>query len=397
MKYFESPDAAYIEKLHAALDYGEHNAMVQKTNALFDKGQADRMPMTVGINSRYLLLDPKFNKKKITYKEFTYDSRLMFEVLAEFNAFCNLYVPYFHEMGPGSPLSFGPDFQNFAEAAWFGAPLEFPENDVPAVHAFLNEDNKNMLFDKGFPEPFSGIYEVGFRHYENFLKYAEHYETEGCPVKEIWPTGLTTDGPFTLACEMCGTTEMCVRLYEDEAYAKQLLGYITDAVIQRIMAFRKVWGVPQKLESMFMADDSIALLSEEMYEEIVLPFHKKLVKELVTENGTLFIHLCGDATRHFPTIQRELRCNRFDTGFPVKHGELCKTLGLDTVIMGGPSVAFLQNHGEEEIEAEVKRIIEDVKPYTRRFMMREGNNIPPFMELDKVLAMYRAVLKYGKY
>ena len=81
----------------------------------------------------------------------------------------------------------------------------------------------------------------------------------------------------------------------------------------------------------------------------------------------------------------------------MKHGELCKTLGPDTVIMGGPSVAFLQNHGEEEIEAEVKRIIGEVKPYTRRFMMREGNNIPPFMELDKVLAMYRAVLKYGKY
>lgn len=146
-----------------------------------------------------------------------------------------------------------------------------------------------------------------------------------------------------------------------------------------------------------MADDGIALLSTDMYEQLVLPRHKRMVDELLTEKGAPDIHLCGDATRHYPVIQKQLRCRSFDTGFPVKHGELCKTLGPETTIMGGPSVAFLQSHNEAEIEAEVRRIIEEVKPYTRRFVMREGNNVPPGMDLRKILAMYRATVKYGKY
>lgn len=397
MKYFNPPDREYIAELSAALDYEKHNALVSDLEKKIAEGKPDRMKMHAGVNSRFLLLDKRYNKLGVTYKEFTFDSRLMFEVLAEFNYFCNMYVPYFHLMGPNTPLSVYPDFQNFSEAQWMGAELIFPENDVPATRPFITEDNKNILFDRGIPEPFSGIYVTGWEHYEKFNEYAKDYEIDGCRVTNLWPTGLTSDGPFTLACELLGTTEVCILIYEDPDYMKRLLDFLTAAITARVKAFRKAWGVPQKLDGWFMADDSIALLSAEMYEELVLPFHKRMVDELLTEKGTLDIHLCGDATRHYPVIQRELRCRNFDTGFPVKHGELCKTLGPDTTIMGGPSVAFLDSHNEEEIEAEVKRIIEEVKPHTRRFILREGNNVPPQMDLRKILAMYRAAVKYGKY
>lgn len=397
MKYFNPPDGEYLAALSAALDYEKHNALVRELEAKTAAGKPDRMRMHAGFNSRFLLLDKRYNKAGVTYKEFTCDSRLMFEVLAEFGYFCNMYAPYFHIMGSGSPLSVYPDFQNFAEAQWMGAELVFPENDVPYTRPFITEDNKNILFDRGIPEPFSGIYATGWEHYEKFKEYAKDYEIDGCRVTDVWPTGLTSDGPFTLACELLGTTEVCVLIYEEPEYIGRLLDFLAAAIIARVKAFRKAWGVPQKLDGWFMADDSIALLSTDMYEQLVLPRHKRMVDELLTENGALDIHLCGDATRHYPVIQKQLRCRSFDTGFPVKHGELCKTLGPETTIMGGPSVAFLQSHNEAEIEAEVRRIIEEVKPYTRRFVMREGNNVPPGMDLRKILAMYRATVKYGKY
>lgn len=46
-----------------------------------------------------------------------------------------------------------------------------------------------------------------------------------------------------------------------------------------------------------MADDGIALLSTDMYEQLVLPRHKRMVDELLTEKGAPDIHLYGDAAR----------------------------------------------------------------------------------------------------
>ena len=178
MKYFNAPEKGYLDKLYKTIDYEEHNAMVEALEKKIAEGKPDRMKMWLGINSRFLLLNAQYNRKGIRYKEYTYDSRLMFEVLAEFQYFCNMYVPYFHRMGPGAPLELFPDFQNFSEAQWMGAELVFPEDDVPGTRPFLTEDNKNILFDRGLPDPFSGIFAVGWEHYEKFREYAKDYEID---------------------------------------------------------------------------------------------------------------------------------------------------------------------------------------------------------------------------
>jgi len=65
--------------------------------------------------------------------------------------------------------------------------------------------------------------------------------------------------------------------------------------------------------------------------------------------------------------------------------------------MGGPDVGFLCLRGEADIAEYVRALIEKMKPVTRHFVMREGNNLPPEVSLDKVLTMYETVVKYGKY
>lgn len=392
---FADPSAEYVRELCGTLGCAAHNEMTAETMRAFPSGAAKQVPMTLGVNPRFLLLDPKYNTRKITFEEYFRDARLMFEVGCEFSRFSNMYIPFFHRMGEDAPLSVYPDFQNFAESAWFGAEIDFGNGDVPSVIPLLTEDNKNLLFDRGIPDPVSGIMKRNVEYYEKFTDWAKTDTFCGAPVGEVYPAGMFTDGPFTLACELMGTTQFCCQIYEDEAFVRSMLGYITDAVIARIKKFRQIFGMPERTASVFFADDSVALLSEDTYRELVLPFHKRYCSELLAEGGTVSVHLCGDATRHFALMQQELNVTVFDTGFPVKHGELCASLRKNTVVQGGPSVPFMERSSCAEIEAEVKRILDEVRPVTNTFMLREGNNVPPGMPLEKLLAMYRAVLQYG--
>jgi uroporphyrinogen-III decarboxylase len=74
-----------------------------------------------------------------------------------------------------------------------------------------------------------------------------------------------------------------------------------------------------------------------------------------------------------------------------------RELGPDIRVDGGVHVDILQNSTPEAIRAETKRIIHAVKPYTKRFVMKEANNLPPCTPPVNIRAMYETVLEYGRY
>jgi hypothetical protein len=65
-------------------------------------------------------------------------------------------------------------------------------------------------------------------------------------------------------------------------------------------AYRKAFGQDLKPANWGFADDSIELLSVDMYVEFVLPFHKRLIEQLAGD-GPHSIHLCGNVERLMPT------------------------------------------------------------------------------------------------
>lgn len=261
----------------------------------------------------------------------------------------------------------------------------------------LTEKNKNMLFEKGLPDPFGGIYRKALLFYEEMSEKAAGTAYKGLPVVRVGLPSYYTDGPMTVACNLYGTTEFCCALYEDTDFANRLLDYITDATIMRIKAWNKRFFGRERNDSFGFADDSIQLLGPESYREFILPRHKRLIGELSTGKGDNSIHLCGDASRHFKTIRDELRVRSFDTGFPIAHGELQKTLGPGVKLSGGPRVSLLLNGTAGEVRKETIRILGEVKPLTKKFVLREGNNLAPGTPPANIKAMYNAARKYGKY
>ncbi len=379
-------------------DFREHNRAVRELWDSYQKGTHTRVPMITGVSDRFYVLNPVTNPKNISFYEYSNDPDLMFDMQCAFSEYARFHIPGDHEMGiPEEGWNVNVDFQNYYEAAWYGCEVRFPDGEVPYAVPLLKDNNKNLLFEKGIPDPFGGFMAKAREYYDRFRERMKSAEILGQKITSLgaWFTG--TDGPFTMACELRGADNVCIDLYEDPDYYHQLMEYLTESIIQRMKAWRKYTGQPEITKAFGFADDSIMLLSEEMYREYVLPYHKKMAHALSTMEERGGVHLCGDATRHFKTLRDELKIYSFDTGFPVDHKAVCEELGEEVTIQGGPRAQLIHQGTPEEIEAESKRILEAVKPVSRRFIFRDGNDIPPYTPLKNIQALYDACLKYGGY
>jgi len=381
------------------MDFAAHNREVKEVWDAYHAGKPIRVPVVLGLNVRYMLLSPWLNPRRITFEEYSNDPDLMLEVQVEFQHYVrhNLMFDQFMGMPEDQWNGVGVDFQNTYEASWFGCPVRFRDGQVPDTEPILTDDRKRMLFDRGIPDPFKGgSMEKNFRLYERMLERIKDFRYMGLAVPGVGPTGGGTDGPFTAAANLRGATQVCMDIYDDPEYVRELLEYITEATIVRIRAFRAMLGHDPKPECWGFADDSIQLLSCETYRELVLPHHRRLVAELAGA-GPHSIHLCGDATRHFKTIRDELNVKSFDTGFPVDFAWLRKELGPDVNIYGGPSCQFLMRATPAEIREEVRRILSTGIMDGGKFILREGNNVAPGIPEENINAMYNAAREFGRY
>ncbi|MEI6512871.1 MAG: uroporphyrinogen decarboxylase family protein [bacterium] len=382
------------------IDFELHNEEVARVWEAYDAGRPIRVPMTLGINPRLTMEVPEANPTGIQYLQYFNDTDKMLQRQLEHSEWVLFNIPQDFQMGlPKDGWDVNVDLANVYEAGWFGCEVRFYGFQVPDSIPLLKDDSKKcLLFDKGIPDPFeSGLMKLNWEHYENFKKKQEQgYTWKGLPINNIAPSGVYTDGPMTVACNLRGAAEFCADLLEAPDYAHQLLDFITTATIERIKAYRQRLGQELIPKGMGFADDSIQLLSTSIYKEMILPYHKRLINEL-SEGGPNSIHLCGDATRHFPLIAKELNVNGFDTGFPVDFTWLRKTLGPDTYILGGPSVPLLLKATPDEVRDETKRILASGIMEGGRFTLREGNNLAPGTPLENLWAMYDTVKKFGRY
>ena len=389
-------------------DIDKHNEEVKLVWDSFKNNKPVRVPVTLGISVRYYMPIPEANPKNIWYEEYINNPDKMLDLQLTSQKWARENINYCCDNEVGIPEKFWSvwiDFQNFYEAAWFGAPIHFIEGQVPDVRPIITDDNKNILFDRGMPDPFNGPCMSQVKnYYEYWTEKLRNFEYLGRPVKITGLSGLCTDGVLTTATQLRGG-DLFADIYIDPQFVKKLLNFITDCTIKRINAWKKYlgadfpgnwWDGANPEGTWGFGDDSVELVSEEIYEEFVLPCHKRLFDEYGWK-GPNFMHCCGDAQRHFKKMRDELRVKNFDTGFPIDFKKLREDLGEDVTIWGGIHIEKLKNDTPEEIEAETKRILQSGIMKGGKFIFREANNLAPGTPLENIMAMYNACKKYGKY
>jgi len=388
-------------------DFKRHNEENELVWRAYHLGKPYRIPVIISGSIRNLFENPQLNNTVYTFKDFFENpeaqikAQLTYQKWVRYNLICD------REMGPPKEgWSINVDFQNSYEQGWFGCPLKYNENYVPDTVEILKED-KYRLYEMNPPDSLKGnLLGKAMEFFEYMQNKCPKMEFEGLPVnppKSI--PGEGTDGPFTVAAKLRGTTELCTDIYEDPKYFHDLLTFVTENSIRRMKTIRE-WRWKRfphspdkgkyKMPNWSFADDSIAILSVASYKECILPYHKRLVEEF-SDGGHIKIHLCGDATHLFKFLKEELNVYSFDTGFPVDFGKLREELGPEVEIYGGPNIMLLKDEPVDTIRSEVKRICKSGIMNGGRFVLREGNNLAPCTPIEHIGALYEAGKEFGYY
>ncbi len=369
----------------------DHNQEARAVWEAFGAGQPIRPPVMLGTASQFFIFNDDLNPgEAVTFEQYCTDAKTMLDFQLRAAAWRGEHIAPYCDDPIGLPEAFEVrvDLQNFNEAAYFGAPVEFIPHQVPDTRPILAGDRKNALFDAGLPNPLTGgwyaqAHRICAEMAELIAKNPTYLDR---PIR-MTAFGVWTDGPLTTAIALRGH-EFLTDFYEDPDYARALLNFITEANIARIKAHFDFFGLSNPDTAMFFADDSIQLISTKMLREFLLPVYRKLKAEITTAEK-IKVHLCGDASRHFKILKDELGCNDFETGFPIDFGKIRAQLGPEVTIHGGPNIMLLRNGAPADIAAETRRILQSGVLAGGKFVLREGNNLAPLTPFANLDAMYQ--------
>jgi len=380
------------------IDFQEHNAKVKDVWKTFEQGKPIKVPVTLDITVRSIIMDKRLNVQNITWKDYLEDKDVMWETQLRTQEWIRFHVLEDKSKGIPSSWPIFVDFQNVFEEMWWGAELFY--GTEPNTRQLLTDDKKNLLFERGIPDAFDGIGGTAVEYYEYFRERAKSDTYLDRPVHTAigLPGLLSTDGPFTVACGLRGVGNFMADMLEDPDYAIELMDMIATGAISRIKKTRAYLGKDELSDGLWFADDAIAMISPGLYEDMILPIHKRLIKELTIPGSKQFVHLCGDSQRFFPIMERELNAGTIDTGFPIDFSRLYDELSPKTRVMGGPNIALLRNGTPQQIEEEVKRILHSgVMEKSKAFILRDANLVAPCTPLENINMIYEACEKYGYY
>jgi uroporphyrinogen-III decarboxylase len=378
-------------------DFTQHNQMVKQLWADHAEGRAARVPCVWNFSNRFYLLTPWLNTKGYSANNFFEDPAVQWEVHFAQRRWIRENVPQDMERGlPDEWPGLWPDFQNSLEASWLGCSIEYRDGEVPDTLPMLRED-KGKLATMSIPDPlYAGLMGRATEFYQYFEERRAREDFAERPIAKSVMCGSITDGPMTVACDVRGTTEMCMDLYEDPRFARELLDFITEAAIARIRAVGKVNGIEYPIQSFVFADDSIQLISEAQYREFVLPCHLRLLRELAL-GGPHFMHICGNVQRYIPLLHRELNIGTFDLGFPIDMGQARREGGEDLFLRGNLHPMVLRDGPVELIRQKTAEILRSGVKAGRRYTFCEGNNVAPGTPIEHFAAAYETVLELGRF
>ena len=363
----------------------------------YDRRRPSRVPVRLSTNPRIILLDPQLNAEGYTFEQAAVDPEIHVKVSLQWQHYVHTELNRFTDSPFGVPDVWPVHLvpYNVVEAAAFGADVMFPDGQVPTTEPPFDDSRKWELLDADIEHPLeSGYLKQLLDFWRDMEKVCADLRFEGRPVRlEPW-AATGTDGPLTVGMNLRGSSFM-IDMIDDPEYFDRAMDLFIRAAIVRRRAFFDYWG--DRLErANGMADDSCAMVGADTYCQRILHHHRAFYDAGPSELRR-FMHLCGNATHLFTTMVRHLNVDSFDTGFPVDHGALRRDIGPDIEVSGGPPIDLLLNAAPNEVHCRTRDILLSGIKQGGRFILQEGNNLPPRCPLPNLEAMYQACGDFGGY
>jgi uroporphyrinogen decarboxylase len=290
------------------------------------------------------------------------------------------------------------DFQNAFEAGSLGVEVVFPDDDIPWVGPgwVRADEDLRRLEAMDFIRSGLNAKQIAFRR--AMIDVAEKYPVrfKGGPV--FYPGAApslthTTDGPFGVAGDLMGQTELFIAAADRPGFVKELLRIVTDKLIAYLDFCREEEKLPAPRD-LAWSDDLAVSLSAETYREIALPFQKKIRDHF---DGRHSFHMCGKADHLLEIFVDDLRIHEFQGfGYEVDLELIASVMGGKVVLLGNVNPMLIRSGTPAQVREATRRVIEVLAP-RRGFIVQDGSNIPPGSPLENINAMMEAAEIHGRY
>lgn len=353
----------------------------------------DRVPVLPAIAHRFLI-----PKTGVRFRDYYADPETMLrtQILAQKWLLENIRTDAFSITGPW--VGAWTDFQNAFEAGSLGVPIVFPDDDIPWVGASWVKDDADLRRLEAMDYIHVGLNARQFEYRRAMMAVADKYPVRFQAGPVFYPGAAphltrTSDGPFGVAGDLMGNTELFLACAERPDFVRELLRIVADKMIEYLDA---CWAEEGRTgpRDIAWSDDLAVSLSRPMFESIVLPANRRIREHF---DGWAALHMCGRSDHLLETFRDGLRIDELQGfGWEVDLDRIAEVMGGRVVLLGNVNPMLIRSGTPDEIREATRRVIEKLAPFGG-FIVQDGNNVPPGSPVANINAMMEAAEKYGRH
>lgn len=263
------------------------------------------------------------------------------------------------------------------EAEAFGAPVVFPEDEVPSVTEPLVHDLAEIEALK--------VPSVDAARVPQYLK-ANRIVAEALDDKPLFSGCI---GPFSLAGRLLGMTELMMAVFTEPDTVRLLLDKCTRFIESYCLALRETGA-----QGVIMAEPAAGLISGEDCSLYSSQYVRRIVERVQDDRFMVVLHNCGD-TGHCTAAMTETGAAAYHFG---NQADMVTALGVcppDSLVMGNlDPVCIFRQAGADEVARATAELLHATRDYPN-FILSSGCDVPPAVPQANIAAFYRALAEYN--
>ena len=258
------------------------------------------------------------------------------------------------------------------EAEAFGSPVRFEADEIPCV--------TETIISEGDDPAALRVPKVGEGRTGEYIKAIEG--AHKCIDKPIFAGSI---GPFSLAGRLLDISEIMVLCYEEPELVHGVLEKATAFLVEYNTALRAAGA-----DGLIMAEPAAGLLSPAMNAEFSVPYVRRIVQALETDEFAVIYHNCGNTLSLLESIL-ETGASAFHFGNAVDMAEVLRLIPADVPVLGNIDPAGqLRNGTPESVRAATLALLEQCAGH-KNFIISSGCDIPPGAPPENIDAFFKAV------
>ena len=355
-------------------------------------GRPDRVPVIPAIGHRFLV--PVTGTR---FRDYYADPETMLrtQILAQKWLMENIRTDA-HSI-TGAWVGAWTDFQNTFEAGSLGVEIAFPDDDIPWVGPGWVKDERDLRRLEAMEFIHSGLNARQIEYRKAMMTVAEKYPVRFAGGPVFYPGANpnlthTSDGPFGVAGDLMGKTEIFIAVKERPDFVRELLRIVTCKLIEYLDFCWAEERLPAPKDFAW-TDDLAVSLSAEDFREVVLPSERRLRFHF---DGRLSLHMCGRSGHLLEIFRDDLAIHELQGfGYEVDLDRIAEVLGGRVVLLGNVNPMLIHAGTPDEVRAATRRVLEKLAP-RGGLIVQDGNNIPPGSPLANINAMMEAAEEWGR-